>query len=91
MPFAQIAYKQFVGNSHLGIDEIGCFDTADSNLLEKVGVHVDPPTLNIFYTQRKLYTYDLTDKANDDITWSTVTKYSLSQVHSEFDRASEKG
>jgi hypothetical protein len=75
MPFAQLAYKQFVGSSHLGINEIGCFLVSNANTLEKVGVHIDPPTLNTFYTQHKLYTYDLTDRANDDITWSTVTKY----------------
>jgi hypothetical protein len=75
MPFAQLAYKQFVGSSHLGINEVGCFLVSDANLLQKIGVTVDPPTLNTFYTQHKLYTYDLTDKANDDITWSTVTKY----------------
>ena len=75
MPYAQLSYKQYVGNSKLTIQEIGCFDTADANILEKVGIHVDPPTLNTFYIQRKLYTYDLTDQANDDITWSTVTKY----------------
>jgi hypothetical protein len=75
MPYAQIAYKQTVGNSRLDISEIGCFLVADANTLEKVGVHVDPPTLNTFYAQHKLYSYDLTDRANDDITWSTVTKY----------------
>src|SRR2546421_12934291 len=76
MPYAQTAFpKQTVGDSKLTFPEVGCFVGADSNILEKVGVHVDPPTLNTFYTQKKLYTYDLTDKANDDITWSTVTKY----------------
>jgi len=73
--YAQINYKQFVGNSHLGIDEIGCFLAADCYLLDKIHVEIDPPTLNSFYESHSLYTYDLTDKANDDITWSTVTKY----------------
>jgi hypothetical protein len=73
--FAQINYKQTVGSSKLTIAEIGCFLVSNANILEKVGVHIDPPTLNTFYTQKKLYTYDLTDRANDDITWSTVTKY----------------
>lgn len=75
MPFAQINFPQKVGKTNLGIKEIGCFITGDANLLEKIGVHVDPYALNTFYTQHNLYTYDLTDKANDDITWSTVTKY----------------
>lgn len=73
--YGQINFIQKVGNSGLGINEAGCFVTADCKLLEKVGVNVLPPDLNTFYTQKKLYTYDLTDKANDDITWSTVTKY----------------
>lgn len=75
MPFAQINFPQKVGKTNLRIEEIGCFITGDANLLEKIGVHVDPYALNTFYTQHNLYTYDLTDKANDDITWSTVTKY----------------
>lgn len=75
MPYAQISYKQLVGNSHLDIAEIGCFITADANLLEKVGVQIDPAGLNTFYEQHSLYQYDLTDHANDDITWATVTKY----------------
>jgi hypothetical protein len=72
--YAQLSYKQFVGTSHLGIDEAGCFVVADADLEEKVGIHDDPIALNKFYTDHKIYTYDLTDKANDDLTWSSITK-----------------
>ncbi|HLG74779.1 MAG TPA: hypothetical protein VKX46_00110, partial [Ktedonobacteraceae bacterium] len=73
--FGQINYKQDVGNSHLGIDEIGCFVAAFCNTLEKVGKTVDPPTLNTFFTDHGVYLYDVTDRANDDLTWSSITKY----------------
>src|SRR5689334_3803751 len=73
--YGQIHYQQTVGNSKLTIAEIGCFVTANSNLLEKVGIQEAPDALNAFYEQHSLYQYDLTDHANDDITWSTVTKF----------------
>lgn len=75
MTYAQINYQQKVGNSNLTIAEIGCFDTADCNLLEAVGIEVDPATLNQFYTDNGIYTYDFTDRANDDITWGSVSRY----------------
>ena len=73
--YAQINYQEYVGNSKLTVAEIGCFVTADSNILEKVGIKEAPDALNAFYEQHNLYQYDLTDRANDDITWSTVTKF----------------
>lgn len=74
MPYAQINYQEKVGNSNLTIAEIGCFDTADCNLAEAFGYEIDPATLNAFYTANGCYSYDLTDRANDDITWSTITR-----------------
>lgn len=75
MPFAEIAFKQTVGDSRLTISEVGCYVTSFANILEKVGVNVDPPTLNIFFTDHKVYTFDKTDRANDDLYWSSVTSY----------------
>jgi hypothetical protein len=76
MSYGQINYQQKVGNSNLTIAEVGCFVTADCNLLEGFGVNVDPPTLNSFYESHGIYTYDVTDHANDDITWGSATSYS---------------
>ena len=76
MPYyAQINYLQKVGNSNLTIAQAGCFVTAGCNLLEKIGISIDPPTLDTFYDTHNLFTYDLTDRANDDIVWSTVSHY----------------
>lgn len=75
MPYyGQINYQEKVGNSNLTIAEIGCFVTADCNLAQDFGDNIDPATLNTFYEQNGCYAYDLTDKANDDITWGTVTR-----------------
>jgi len=73
--FAQIHYQAKLGNSNLTLAEAGCFITANSNILAKVGITIDPPTLDNFYQSHNLFSYDATDHANDDITWSTVTHY----------------
>lgn len=83
MPYAQTHYQEKVGNSNLTIAEIGCFVTADCNLLEDIGQEIAPDALNSFYTNKGIYAYDLTDKASDDITWGSVTRYNPSVVVAE--------
>jgi len=75
MSYAQINYPQKLGNSGLTIAEAGCFCTADANLLESVGLNVDPATLNQFYIDHGVYQYDATDRANDDLFWGSASKY----------------
>jgi hypothetical protein len=75
MAYAQINFPQKLGNSNLTIAEAGCFCTADANLLESVGVNVDPATLNQFYIDHGVYLYDATDRANDDLFWGSAGKY----------------
>ena len=75
MAYGQINYQQKVGNSNLTIAEIGCFVTSFCNLFEDFGVNVDPPTLNNFFESNGVYTYDVTDHANDDITWGSGSAF----------------
>lgn len=75
MFYGQIHYQETVGDSKLTIQEIGCFVTADSNLLEKVGVQEAPDALNTFFTNNHVYTYDATDHANDDLYWNSITRF----------------
>lgn len=75
MPYAQLAYRQTIGNSKLGIDVAGCLLITDCDNLEQIGIRVDPLTLNTFYTAHGVYSYDRTDRANDDLSWWSVTKY----------------
>jgi hypothetical protein len=77
MPFAQTHYSQKLGTGIYSIAEAGCFVTAFSNLLERFGQSVDPPTLNNFFTQNNRYTHDPSEPAGtaDNVYWGTVSAY----------------
>lgn len=77
MPFAQINYSQKVGNSSLSISEIGCLLTAFSNLLERYGEPVDPPTLNNDFNNKHTYILAPEDGPNvsDDLAWGSISAH----------------
>lgn len=86
--FGQIHYEQRLGNSGLTLAEAGCYVTAFSNLLDKVGVNIDPPTLNDFFLNHGVFLYDKQDHAYDDLYWGAVSKYCLQMVVSQTGGAS---
>jgi hypothetical protein len=75
MAYGQIHYSQKLGTgpSVDSIADVGCFLTAFSNLLERFGEGVDPPTLNNFFIQHGTY---MADGANRDyLGWGSVSAY----------------
>lgn len=75
MAYKQTAYQQKVGNSGYTIAEIGCFLTSFCNLLaERFGKNIDPPSLNNFFTNHKVYL------DGDLLAWGSVSAYDT-QVH----------
>jgi hypothetical protein len=81
MAFAQTAYLQLQGRvSPSGkqpvfrIDQIGCFLTSFCNLLLDYGVTIDPPTMNAYFRDNKVFV-DVDDGVFDDLGWSSISAY----------------
>lgn len=74
MSYAQINYGQKLGNGPYTIAEVGCFLTSFSNLLERFGEAVDPPTLNNYFIQHGTFV-DVDDGYRDDLAWGSVSAY----------------
>lgn len=75
MSFAQINYQQKLGSGP-GADTIanvGCFLTAFSNLLERFGEPVDPPTLNDYFINHDDYMAE--GALRDLLGWGSVSSY----------------
>lgn len=77
MPFAQTNYQQKLGNGPYTIAQVGCFLTAFSNLLERFGEPVDPPSLNVYFIQHNQFLLAPEDGAGvrDDLNWGTISGY----------------
>ncbi|GAC1500765.1 MAG: hypothetical protein NVS1B10_04590 [Candidatus Saccharimonadales bacterium] len=75
--YGQKNYRDKMGNGPYTIAQIGCFVTAFSNLLERYGINVDPPSLNRLFTSRNIYLPDPADGAGvkDDLGWSSIAAY----------------
>lgn len=76
--FGQKSYNEKMGNGTFTIAQIGCFVTAFSNLLEKLGEpNVTPEALNTFFTSHNIYMADPADGqgVKDDLTWGSITAY----------------
>jgi len=78
--FAQINYQQKLGNSNLTLAEAGCFVTAFCNLLEDIGQVIAPPDLDAFFQSHGVFSYDFTDRANDDLKWNSITSFNSNIV-----------
>lgn len=74
--FGQINYPQRLGTGPYTIAEAGCFLTSFSNLLSRMGLSVDPPTLNNYFVQHGNYVDVDGDRTMDDLAWGTVSAYS---------------
>lgn len=74
MAFGQKNYQEKVGNGQYTIAEVGCFLTAFSNLLERFGEIIDPPSLNGFFMNKGAYLRD-PDGSNEDLGWGSVSAY----------------
>jgi hypothetical protein len=77
MPFAQQNYSQGLGNStNVTISEAGCLLTSICNGLERMnGSAPDPVTLNNFFINNGVYTWDSIDQAADDLNWDSISKF----------------
>lgn len=75
--FGQQHYPQHLGNSTtVTIAEEGCLLTAVCNGLEKFnGSAPDPVTLNYFFSSHGVFTYDAIDRAADDLSWDSISKF----------------
>lgn len=75
MPYAQKGYLEIQGtNGKYRIDQIGCYLTAFSNLLERFGTPVSPVDLNRIFKERNIF-IDVDDGIKDDLGWQSVTAY----------------
>lgn len=76
MFYGQKNYPQHLGNSPVQtIASEGCLLTADANLLTRWGETIDPVTLNNYFVSAGVYTYDNVDRADDDLNWSSISRY----------------
>lgn len=80
MSYGQINYPQNLGTgpSVDTIADVGCFLTAFSNLLERFGEPVDPPTLNNYFIAHGSYLADGPNR--DNLGWGSVSAYDGSVV-----------
>jgi hypothetical protein len=76
MAFAQINYSQRLGTGPTvgSIAEYGCFLTSFSNLLQRFGESVDPPTLDNFFIQHGTFVVDAQGD-RDNLSWGSVSAY----------------
>lgn len=75
MSYAQINFPQNLGTgpSVDTIADVGCFLVAFSNLLERFGEPVDPPTLNNYFIAHDSYLVDGPNR--DSLGWGSVSAY----------------
>lgn len=73
--YGQINYPQRLGTGPYTIAEAGCFLTSFTNLLGRMGVTVDPPTLNNYFVQHGNYVDVDGDRTMDDLAWGTISAY----------------
>lgn len=75
MAYGQKNYLQTIGiNGKYRIDQVGCFLTAFSNLLERYGRGINPVDLNAAFVQRGVY-IDVDDGIRDDLAWGSITSF----------------
>lgn len=75
MSYGQKNYADIMGaGGRYRINEIGCFLTSFSNLLERFGIGVSPADLNRAFIQRGVY-IDIDDGIKDDLGWQSITAY----------------
>lgn len=76
MPYAQINYQQTLGTGSkaVSIAAAGCFLTAFSNLAERFGAPIDPPTLDNFFITHNDFIREA-DGTDDLLSWGSVTAY----------------
>jgi hypothetical protein len=75
MAYGQINYSHELGNGPYSIADAGCFLTAFSNLLQRFGQNIDPPSLNDYFVAHNSYVDVDGDRTLDDLAWGTVSAY----------------
>lgn len=87
MPFAQKNYLAIQGiNGKYRIDQIGCYLTSFSNLLERFGSPISPVDLNAIFRDRGIY-IDVDDNVRDDLGWQSITAYDGQVVVSQINNS----
>jgi len=75
MAYGQKNYNEIQGiNGKYRINQIGCFITAFSNLLERFGKGANPIQLNAAFRDRGIY-IDVDDGIRDDLGWGSISAY----------------
>ena len=75
MAYGQKNYNEIQGiNGKYRINQIGCFLTSFSNLLERFGKGIDPIQLNAALRDRGIY-IDVDDGIRDDLGWGSISAY----------------
>lgn len=77
MYYAQTNYPnvaQGIPPTRYTLAQVGCFLTSFSNLLQRGGREVDPPTLNAYFRDNSIF-IDVDDGVRDDVGFDTITKF----------------
>jgi hypothetical protein len=73
--YGQKNYNELQGiNGKYRINQIGCFVTSFSNLLERFGKGASPVQLNAAFRDRGIYV-DVDDGIKDDLGWGSISAY----------------